>query len=132
MNADLLLTFYIYRRRRPIQNADTDEHFLLSAAFYPNKIFHKSKRPQHHEHSLWKAALYVPLKFFFSASQDKISLFVESLQVQLTFKCQLGKPQRGTNGEELGRGLQRKTQLTQRSSTFILPSYTLTYTFTSK
>ena len=73
-----------------------------------------------------------PIKLLFSASQDKISFFVESLQVQLTFKCQLGKPQRGTNGGELGRGLQRKTQLIQRSSTFILPSYTLTYTFTSK
>ena len=73
-----------------------------------------------------------PIELLFSASQDKISLFVESLQVQLTFKCQLGKPQRGTNGGELGRGLQRKTQLTQLSSTFILSSYTLTYTFTYK
>ena len=73
-----------------------------------------------------------PIELLFFASQDKISLFVESLQVQLTFKCQLGKPKRGTSGGELGRGPQRKTQLTQRSSTFILPSYTLTYTFTSK
>lgn len=61
-----------------------------------------------------------PIELLFSTLQDKISLFVESLQVQLTFKCQLGKPQRGTSGGELGRGLQRKTQLTQRSSTFIL------------
>ena len=52
-----------------------------------------------------------PIELLFSASQDKISFFVESLQVQLTFKCQLGKPQRGTFGGELGRGLQRKTQL---------------------
>ena len=73
-----------------------------------------------------------PIELLFSASQDKISLFVESLQVQLTFRCQLGKPQRGTNGGELGRGLQRKTQLIQRFSTLILSSYTLTYTFTSK
>ena len=73
-----------------------------------------------------------PIELLFYASRDKISLFVESLQVQLTFKCQLGKPQRGTNGGELGRGLQRKTQLIQRFSTLILSSYTLTYTFTSK
>ena len=73
-----------------------------------------------------------PIELLFSASQDKISFFVESLQVQLTFKCQLGKPQRGTNGGELGRGPQRKTQRARRSSTFILSSYRLTYTFTSK
>ena len=59
-----------------------------------------------------------PIELLFSILQDKISFFVESLQVQLTFKCQLGKPQRGTNGGELGRGLQRKTQLTQHFSTF--------------
>ena len=73
-----------------------------------------------------------PIELLFSTSQDKFSFFVESLQVQLTFNCQLGKPKRGTSGGELGRGLQRKTQLTQRFSTFFLPSYTLTYTFTSK
>ena len=60
-----------------------------------------------------------PIELLFSASQDKISFFVESLQVQLTFKCQLGKPQRGTNGGELGRGLQRKTQLTQHFPSFV-------------
>ena len=73
MNADLLLTFYIYRRRRPVQNADVDEHFSLSAAFYLNKIFHKIQATQHHEHFLWKAALYVPLNFFFCFTRQNFS-----------------------------------------------------------
>ena len=96
--------FFSICKRRP------SKMLILMSIFYcwppstPIKFSIKSKRPQHHEHFLWKAALYVLLNFFFLFHKTKFlflqSLFKSSLLLNVSWGNLRGEPTEGSQEED--------------------------------